>query len=381
MVLGRPVLLAGVRERSAELAGKGAGARVDAQLDARLAQLGQRLGQELVGDAGVYEQRLRGVADGRALHLGVHRDRHRVVEVRRVVDEHVAVARRGVHHRHRGVLLQRRLQPLAPARDDQVDHAILRRDLAQLVAVAAVHDRDRAVGHAGAAGGGRGHLGEHGVRLGGGRRAAQHDRVARLEAERGAVDGHVRARLVHHGHHAEGHPNAPHVEPVLEPVPADRLAHGVGQRDDRAHVVRDPGEPLLGELQAVEQTRVQAGVLPRLHVARVGLEDLRGAQLERVRHRLERAVLGGGVEPRQLAGGALRARADVRDGFGDGGHSPRVSGALRRARATSSRPSPPSACRQSASRRFRAAPGSAPRARPRRRRSRARARASRARWG
>ena len=61
----------------------------------------------------------------------------RVVQVRRGVHEHVAVARRGVHDRHRRVLLQGRLEPLSPARDDQVDHAVLGGELAQLVAVAA----------------------------------------------------------------------------------------------------------------------------------------------------------------------------------------------------------------------------------------------------
>ena len=41
------------------------------------------------------------------------------------VHVHMAVARRGVHDRHGRVLLQRRLQPLAPARDDQVDDSVL----------------------------------------------------------------------------------------------------------------------------------------------------------------------------------------------------------------------------------------------------------------
>ena len=57
---------------------------------------------------------------------------------------HVAVARRRVHHRHRGDLLQRLLEPLAAARDHQVDEALRGRQLGQLRAVAAVEQLDRA---------------------------------------------------------------------------------------------------------------------------------------------------------------------------------------------------------------------------------------------
>ena len=45
---------------------------------------------------------------------------------------------------HRRVLLERVLQPLAAARDDEVDEPVRRCDLAQLVAVATRHRRDRA---------------------------------------------------------------------------------------------------------------------------------------------------------------------------------------------------------------------------------------------
>ena len=52
---------------------------------------------------------------------------------------------------------------LSPARDDQVDDAVLRGQLAQLVAVAAGDDRDRALGHARAGGRLGGDLREHRV--------------------------------------------------------------------------------------------------------------------------------------------------------------------------------------------------------------------------
>ena len=139
MELRRPVLFAGLGRALRGVAGERAGAPVDAQLDAAVEQLGEGSWQEARRDPRVDHERLGGVADARPLRLRVHRDPDGHVEVRVGVDVHVAVARRRVHHRHGGVLLERGLQPLAAARDDQVDEALGRRDLAQLVAVAAGH--------------------------------------------------------------------------------------------------------------------------------------------------------------------------------------------------------------------------------------------------
>ena len=66
------------------------------------------------------------------------------VEVGVGVDVHVAVARGGVDHGHRGHRLERRLQALAAARDDQVDEAVLRGQLGELLAPAPGHEPDRA---------------------------------------------------------------------------------------------------------------------------------------------------------------------------------------------------------------------------------------------
>ena len=152
----------------------------------------------------------------------------------------MADAGRRVQHRHRRVLLQSVLQPLAAARDDEVHEPVLRRELTQLVAVAAGHDRDGALRDAGPLDRPGSHLSQHGIRVRRGRRTAQHDRVPRLQRQRGAVNGHVRACLVYHRHDPERHAHAPHVEAVLEPVAVDRLAHRIGQGGDRPHVPRDP---------------------------------------------------------------------------------------------------------------------------------------------
>ena len=65
--------------------------------------------------------------------------------------------------------------------------------------------RDRALGQAGRVAASAAIAREHRVGVRGGRRAAQHDRVARLQAQRGGVDRHVRARLVDDRDDAERH--------------------------------------------------------------------------------------------------------------------------------------------------------------------------------
>ena len=64
-------------------------------------------------------------------------------------------------------------------------------------------------------------------------RAAQDRDVAALQAQRGDVDGHVRARLVDHQHAAQRHAHADDVEVVRKPPAGVDLAARVGQRRDR----------------------------------------------------------------------------------------------------------------------------------------------------
>jgi hypothetical protein len=65
----------------------------------------------------VDQQCLGRVAGRGALDLRVDGDRNRVVEVCAGVDEHVAIAARGIDHGDGGVLLERCLEALSPARD------------------------------------------------------------------------------------------------------------------------------------------------------------------------------------------------------------------------------------------------------------------------
>ena len=87
--------------------------------------LREQAGQQLRRDVLVHQQRLGRVADARPLHLRVVGDPLRHLQVGVLMHVDVAVARRRVHHRHLGDLLQRVLQPLAAARDDQVDQPLL----------------------------------------------------------------------------------------------------------------------------------------------------------------------------------------------------------------------------------------------------------------
>ena len=118
---------------------------VDAQLDAALRQRARAPREERLRDVRVHEQRLGRVADARPLRLRIDGDRQRLLEVGGAVHVDVAVARRRIDHRHRRDALERLLQPLAAARDDQVDAARLRRQLGQLLAPAAGDERHAAL--------------------------------------------------------------------------------------------------------------------------------------------------------------------------------------------------------------------------------------------
>ena len=140
-----------------------ASALVAVQRDARLAQRAEDVGEELLGLAGVDEQLLGGVARSGTLQLGVEDDRAGRVEIGAGVDVHVVVARGGVDHRDGGDALERRLQALAAARDDEVHDAGLGGQLGQLLAAAAGDQRHRARRQARGGGGVGGDGGEHRV--------------------------------------------------------------------------------------------------------------------------------------------------------------------------------------------------------------------------
>ena len=166
-VLGIPVLLGGFFDLQigdgAVLGERVVGACVGAHLDSGGGQRAEHARQEVSGGAFVYEQRLGGVADAGALGLGVEHDRLCLLEIGAGVDVDVAVAGGGVDDGHGGDGLQRVLQPLAAARDDQIDAVALGGELGELRASAAGDQADAAFGQAGGDGSIGGDLGERGV--------------------------------------------------------------------------------------------------------------------------------------------------------------------------------------------------------------------------
>ena len=180
----------------------------------------------------------------------------------------------------------------------------------QLLA-AAGDQRDRAFRQPGGQTGFDRHRRQHGVGVRGHRRAAQHDRVARLQAQRGRVDRDVRPRLVDDRDHAERHPHLAHVEPVGEPEAVDHLADGIGQRRDVPDLAGDRGDPAGVEREPVQQRVGQPRLAAGLEVAGVGLEDLRRPLDQLVGDRLERGVLDAGAAALASVRAACLAAAQI----------------------------------------------------------------------
>jgi hypothetical protein len=164
---------------------------------------------------------------------------------------------------------------------------------------------------------------QRGVRLGRGGGTAEHDRVARLQAQRRRVDRDVRAGLVDHRDDAERHPDLAHVQPVWQAVPVDHLADRIRQGDDLADGRRDRLHAPLVEPQTVEQRGADVGFAPALHVLLVGGEDLGDAVFERGRDREQRGVLDARRCNGELTRRPLGARAPLPHGLDRSRHSPK----------------------------------------------------------
>ena len=304
-----------------------AGPRVADQLDPFVGQRGEDRRRVARGDPLVEQQSLRRVAGGGALHLGVDDDPRRHLQVGIAVDVDVAVARRRVQHRHRRDRLDRLLQPLAAARDQQVDDALLGRQLGQPVAVAGVEQQHRVLGQPRLGERLADDRGERRVGALGVARAAQDDRVAALDRQRGAVDGHVRARLVDHADDAERHADLPQVDAALQRAVVELLADRVLQRDHGAHARGHPGDPRRGQGQAVAQRVGEPDGALVGEVRGVRLEDRLGALVEQPRGRRQRRVLGGGRHGRERPRRALRRDGALGYRSGRYCHVRRVTGA------------------------------------------------------
>ena len=240
----------------------------------------------------------------------------------RRVDVHVAVARRRVDHRHRGDALQRRLQPLAAARDDQVDEAGLRGQLCELLVPPPATSDIAPVRQPGRRAASTATAASTAFECARRSRPAQHDRVAGLQAERGGVDRHVRPRLVHDRDHTQRHPDLADVEAVRgaggrrSPRRPDRAAPRCpatcGDRRNPAGVEREPVHQRVADSPTRARLRGR-GRWPRGSPASARSAPSAIASSAR--------VLDAGRQRRELRRGALGGGADVGDGCrDDGGH-------------------------------------------------------------
>ena len=282
------------------------------------------------------EERLHGVADARALGLGVQGDLRRDPEVGAGVDEDVAEALVVLEDGHGRPFRHHADECLPPAGHDEVDVAVESEEDLDRLPVGDVDEAD-----------GRGREpglleppGEDGrdyrVRLEGVAPAPENDGVPRLDAEGSGVGGDVRPALVDEADDADRRADATDLHPVRPALHADGRAHGIGQGRDLAdpqHHVRDPP---LRERQPVEKGPGMALVPRPLDVHSVRLEDGDHLFLDAPRHQTEGLVLGArggdGERASGLPGGARAPLDQLPDGHRR--HGARVPRRQRRTRSS-----------------------------------------------
>ena len=107
------------------------------------------------------------------------------------------------------------------------------------------------------------------------RAAAQDHRVAGLQAQRGGIGGHVRARLVDHRDHAERDAHALDQQPVGARLAARDLADRIGQRGDLAQCGDDARHALGIEREAIQHRAGDAGQARPREIVGIRGEDRR----------------------------------------------------------------------------------------------------------
>ena len=206
--------------------------------------------------------------------------------------------------------------------------------LGELLAPAAGDERDRALGQARRRAASAAIAASTALECAARRRAAQHDRVAGLQAQRGGVDRDVRPRLVDDGDDAERHAHLAHVQPVGQPAAVDDLADRVGQRGDLAHAGGDRRRRAPRRASGGRAARRASPASRPASRSRALASRISSARaLERVGDRVQRARPCRRVERGEPARRARpRAQTSATDERRDG-HATRVA-RLRRARSS-----------------------------------------------
>ena len=260
------------------------------------------------------EELLGGVAGAGALDLGVDEQRLGECEVGGAVDVDEADALVVLDDRDRGVLGDETDERLAAAGDEAVDEVV---ELEERVERGAVGRGDELDGGRGQAGGGEGlgdQGGEGGVAVEGLLAAAQDGGVTGFQAQRGAVDGDVRPRLVDDADHADGHAELADDDAVGAGGALQFGADGVGQGDDLAHALGHLADAGVVEGETVEQRGGEAGGAAGVEVLGVGGEEGRDGGFDLLGERGERAVLGLGGGDGQFQRGGAGGLGELADG-------------------------------------------------------------------
>ena len=220
----------------------------------------------------MHEQALERVAHAGTLHLAVVYDVKSLRKIGAFVDEGVTHALVVLEHGHGGLTRHRAHQRLAAAGNEHVHVFVEAAQLGNRVVGGDVDELHRVRRKSGRVEGFVQKIRERHVGMEGFGAAAQHDRVARLEAQNGGVHGHVGPRLVHHGHHAERHAHPAH-EQTVGPLPLGiHGAHGIGHVGDVAAGFGHVRQNGRRETQSVHARSVETRAPGRVEILSVGVK-------------------------------------------------------------------------------------------------------------
>jgi len=143
---------------------------------------------------------------------------------------------------------------------------------------------DAVPGETGFDGGARDDFGKDAVGAVGVGPPAEDDRVARLQAEGGGIDGDVRPRLVHDKDHSERHAHLLDLQTFRRFPPCHHLAHRIGQGRYVSQTAGDAAETPFIQEKAVDKGGRQPVPASLSHIVGILDEDLLSAPLDGLGH-------------------------------------------------------------------------------------------------